>query len=207
MGNESSQAAMDRTMWNMRYTSKQMAGESKKCEKKQREEESKCLKAQAAGNTDIARVYASNAIREKTQAINLLRMSARIEAVAARVETAIRMKQVRAQSRTWLRLRPGALELSANVRTHPPRATLTCRRAALAADVVYYQRHRWHGFNLGLDGRREGALLAAHSINREACEFERGARTTRVRRAAASLLITRPLYADCQRDGQVREPV
>lgn len=94
MGNESSQAQMDKTLWNMKFTSKQMAAESRKCEKKQREEESKCLKAQAAGTTDIAKVYASNAIREKTQALNLLRMAARIEAVSARVESAIRMKQL-----------------------------------------------------------------------------------------------------------------
>lgn len=35
-----------------------------------------------------------NAIREKTQALNYLRLSSRIDAVAARLESAIRMKQV-----------------------------------------------------------------------------------------------------------------
>lgn len=46
------------------------------------------------GNVDVARVYAENAIRYKTQAVNYLKLSSRIEAVAARVEAAIRMNQV-----------------------------------------------------------------------------------------------------------------
>lgn len=37
-----------------------------------------------------ARIYAQNAIREKTQGLNYLKMSSRIDAVAARLETAIR---------------------------------------------------------------------------------------------------------------------
>jgi len=36
-----------------------------------------------------------NAIREKNQALNYLRLSSRIDAVGARLESAIRMKQVR----------------------------------------------------------------------------------------------------------------
>jgi charged multivesicular body protein 1 len=43
-----------------------------------------------------ARIYAENAIREKTQALNFIRMSSRVDAVAARLETAIRMQQVSA---------------------------------------------------------------------------------------------------------------
>ena len=46
------------------------------------------------GNTDGARIYASNAIRKKNEALNLLRLASRIDAVASRVETAVTMKQV-----------------------------------------------------------------------------------------------------------------
>lgn len=46
------------------------------------------------GNNDGARIYASNAIRKKSEALNLLRLSSRIDAVASRVETAVTMRQV-----------------------------------------------------------------------------------------------------------------
>jgi charged multivesicular body protein 1 len=41
-----------------------------------------------------ARIYAQNAIREKNQSLNFLRLGSRIDAVAARLETAIRMQDV-----------------------------------------------------------------------------------------------------------------
>ena len=43
---------------------------------------------------DGARIYAQNAIREKNQALNYLRLSARLDAVASRVQTAIDMASV-----------------------------------------------------------------------------------------------------------------
>ncbi|CAH2314767.1 charged multivesicular body 1b [Pelobates cultripes] len=46
------------------------------------------------GNTEIARIHAENAIRQKNQGINFLRMSARVDAVAARVQTAVTMGNV-----------------------------------------------------------------------------------------------------------------
>jgi hypothetical protein len=55
-----------------------------------------CLKqAIQKGNTEVARIHAENAIRQKNQAINFLRMSARVDAVAARVQTAVTMGKVR----------------------------------------------------------------------------------------------------------------
>ena len=46
------------------------------------------------GNTDGARIYAANAIRKKSESLNLLRLASRIDAVASRVETAVTMRQV-----------------------------------------------------------------------------------------------------------------
>ncbi|CAO3650059.1 unnamed protein product [Cunninghamella blakesleeana] len=43
-----------------------------------------------------ARIYASNAIRKKNEALNLLRLSSRIDAVASRVQTAVTMRKVTA---------------------------------------------------------------------------------------------------------------
>lgn len=42
----------------------------------------------------MARVHAENAIRQKTQSLNYLRMSARVDAVASRVQTAVQTKKV-----------------------------------------------------------------------------------------------------------------
>jgi charged multivesicular body protein 1 len=47
-----------------------------------------------AGNTEGARIYAQDAIREKNQAISHLRMASRIDACSSRIETAVRMNQV-----------------------------------------------------------------------------------------------------------------
>jgi len=46
------------------------------------------------GNVEGARIYAQNAIREKNQALNYLRLGSRLDAVASKIETAIRMNQV-----------------------------------------------------------------------------------------------------------------
>lgn len=46
------------------------------------------------GNTEGAKIYASNAIRKKNESLNLLKLSSRIDAVSARVETAVTMRQV-----------------------------------------------------------------------------------------------------------------
>merc|ERR1719234_1603435 len=43
---------------------------------------------------DGAKIYAQNSIRQKNQALNYLRLSSRIDAVAARVNTAVKMNQL-----------------------------------------------------------------------------------------------------------------
>ena len=43
---------------------------------------------------EVARIHAENAIRQKNQAVNFLRMSVRVDAVAARVQTAVTMGKV-----------------------------------------------------------------------------------------------------------------
>lgn len=42
----------------------------------------------------MARIHAENAIRQKSQSLNYLRMSARVDAVASRVQTALTTRQV-----------------------------------------------------------------------------------------------------------------
>jgi charged multivesicular body protein 1 len=79
-----------------KLTSKQMARSSKKCEKNQTLNKDKLKKAIAQGNMEGARIYAENVIREKNQALNFLRLGSRIDAVASRLEAAVRMQQVNA---------------------------------------------------------------------------------------------------------------
>lgn len=79
----------------MQFASRQLQNESKRCETKQKAEEKKVVEALQKGQTEVARIYASNAVREKTQSINFLKLASRMDAVCGRVENAIRMKTVR----------------------------------------------------------------------------------------------------------------
>ena len=79
-------------------TVKQMDRLAKKAEKDQRKEEAKIKKAIQQKNVEAARIYAENAIRKKNESLNYLRMSARIDAVKAKVESAYAMKDVRSNT-------------------------------------------------------------------------------------------------------------
>lgn len=51
-------------------------------------------KAIQQGNTEGAKIYASNAIRKKNESLNFLRLASRIDAVSSRVQTAVTMRSV-----------------------------------------------------------------------------------------------------------------
>ena len=91
MGNRIS---LQEELINLKMTSKQMVSASKKCEKQEKKYKKDVKKAIEKGNAEGARIYAQNTIREKTQGLNYLKMSSRIDAVAARLETAIRTKEM-----------------------------------------------------------------------------------------------------------------
>jgi charged multivesicular body protein 1 len=77
-----------------RMTSKTMGRESKKAEKNEALQKKKLHKAIAEGNLDVAKLYAQNAIREKSSALQYLRLQSRIDAVSSRLQQAIAMKNV-----------------------------------------------------------------------------------------------------------------
>lgn len=85
---------MEKHLFNLKFTAKQLDRNAKKCEKEEKTDKLKLKKAIQKGNMDGARIHAENSIRQKNQALNYMRMSSRIDAVAARVQTAITMKQV-----------------------------------------------------------------------------------------------------------------
>jgi len=91
MGNK---VSLEEELVNLRITSKQMQRGAKKCEKNEKAAVEKLKKSIKQGNSEGARIYAQDAIREKNQALNCLRLASRIDAVASRLETAVRMNQV-----------------------------------------------------------------------------------------------------------------
>mmetsp|Transcript_7645 Transcript_7645/g.14126 ORF Transcript_7645/g.14126 Transcript_7645/m.14126 type:complete len:216 (+) Transcript_7645:349-996(+) len=91
MGNS---VSLEDELINLRLTSKQMQRASKKCEKNEKAAVTKLKKAIQQGNSEGARIYAQDAIREKNQALNCLRLGSRIDAVSSRLETAVRMNNV-----------------------------------------------------------------------------------------------------------------
>ncbi|XP_027693235.1 charged multivesicular body protein 1b-like [Vombatus ursinus] len=87
-------SAMEKHLFNLKFAAKELGRSAKKCEKEEKAEKAKIKKAIQKGNTEVARIHAENAIRQKNQGVNFLRLSARVDAVAARVQTAVTMGKV-----------------------------------------------------------------------------------------------------------------
>ncbi|KAI6178559.1 hypothetical protein M3Y98_00513800 [Aphelenchoides besseyi] len=73
-------------LFNLKFAAKELSRNAKRCEKQEKEEKDKLTAALKKGNKEVAQVHAENAIRKKNESLNYLRMSARIDAVAARVQ-------------------------------------------------------------------------------------------------------------------------
>jgi len=86
--------ALENQLFQLKFTSKQLARLSKKCEKEEKAEKEKIRKCLEKDNNDGARIHAQNAIRQKNNAQNYLRLSSRVDAVSSRLESAIKMQQV-----------------------------------------------------------------------------------------------------------------
>ncbi|KAI9587335.1 charged multivesicular body protein 1b [Glossina fuscipes] len=89
-----STSAMEKHLFNLKFAVKELERNSKRCEKEEKLEKAKAKKAIQKGNMDVARIHAENAIRQKNQAVNYLRMSARVDAVASRVQSALTTRKV-----------------------------------------------------------------------------------------------------------------
>uniref|UniRef100_T1H578 Uncharacterized protein n=1 Tax=Megaselia scalaris TaxID=36166 RepID=T1H578_MEGSC len=70
-------SSMEKHLFNLKFAVKELERSSKKCEKDEKLEKAKAKKAIQKGNMDVARIHAENAIRQKNQSLNYLRMSAR----------------------------------------------------------------------------------------------------------------------------------
>ena len=85
---------MDETLFQLKFSAKQLEKLSKKAEKDQKKEEAQIKKALEKGDKERARIYAENAIRKKNESLNYLRMSSKVDATASRVQSAVTMKGV-----------------------------------------------------------------------------------------------------------------
>lgn len=85
---------MENHLFNLKFAAKDLERQAKKCEKSEKTEKTAIKKAIEKGNTEGAKIHAENAIRNKTNALSYRRMSARIDAVASRVQTAVTTKNV-----------------------------------------------------------------------------------------------------------------
>lgn len=94
MGNEMSQSAMEKHLFNLKFATKELERNSKRCEKEEKQEKAKTKAAIQKGNMEVARIHAENAIRQKNQSLNYLRMSARVDAVASKVQSAVTTRKV-----------------------------------------------------------------------------------------------------------------
>ncbi|ODN04597.1 Charged multivesicular body protein 1b [Orchesella cincta] len=87
-------SSMENHLFNMKFAVKELERNAKRSEKEEKAEKLKCKKAIAKGNMEVARIHAENAIRQKNQSLNYLRMSARVDAVVSRVQTAVTTRKV-----------------------------------------------------------------------------------------------------------------
>ncbi|XP_060603045.1 charged multivesicular body protein 1a-like [Ruditapes philippinarum] len=85
---------MDDTLFQLKFTTKQLERLANKAEKEQKKEQAKVKKAIQQKNIEGARIYAENAIRKKNEGLNYLRFAARVDAVASKVQTALTMKSI-----------------------------------------------------------------------------------------------------------------
>ncbi|KAF5403535.1 Charged multivesicular body protein 1 [Paragonimus heterotremus] len=85
---------MENQLFNLKFAAKSLEREAVRCEKVEREEQNKIKNDLKKGNSEGARIHAENAIRNKNQALSYRRMSARVDAVCSRVQTAITLKAI-----------------------------------------------------------------------------------------------------------------
>jgi len=101
---------LEKTLFQLKFTAKTLNKQAKKSQKDENTEKARVKKALQQGNTDIARICAANAIRKKTEALNMLRLASRVDAVTSRVETAVTMRQMTGSIASVVKGMDGAMQ-------------------------------------------------------------------------------------------------
>lgn len=87
------QVGLENTLFQLKFTSKQLQKQAQRAVKEEKQETTRLKKA-LNDSEEIAKIYASNAIRKKNERLQLLKLASRIDSVASRVQTAVTMRQV-----------------------------------------------------------------------------------------------------------------
>ncbi len=85
---------MEEQLFNLKFTSKQFTNSANKCMSQNKLEKKNLKNALKQGNHDGAKIYAQNAIRQHYQYLNYLKLASRIDAVASKLDTALKMNLV-----------------------------------------------------------------------------------------------------------------
>ncbi|KAJ6849866.1 ESCRT-related protein CHMP1B [Iris pallida] len=78
----------------LKFASKSLQRQAKKCEKEEKSEKLKVKKAIEKGNMDGARIHAENSIRKRGEQMNYLRLASRLDAVASRLDSQAKMQAI-----------------------------------------------------------------------------------------------------------------
>ncbi|CDO96339.1 unnamed protein product [Kluyveromyces dobzhanskii CBS 2104] len=84
---------LENTLFQLKFTAKQLNKQAAKSAREEKQELNK-LKKILNESEEIAKLYASNAIRKRNERVQLLKLASRVDAVASRVQTAVTMRQV-----------------------------------------------------------------------------------------------------------------
>jgi charged multivesicular body protein 1 len=94
MGGSNSKRKLEELIFDMRLNSKQLIKLSQKAQQEEKAEQLKAKKAMEKGLMDNARIHAENSIRKKSESLNYMRLSAKMDAVASRIATASRTEDM-----------------------------------------------------------------------------------------------------------------
>jgi len=93
-------ATLDDELFNLKFASKSLKKESTKSMKNMEIAKKKAADCMKKKDMESAQIYASNFIMHKNTSVNYLRLSVRLEAISAKLDTAIKMQQVTGQMAT-----------------------------------------------------------------------------------------------------------
>uniref|UniRef100_A0A7S0G4U7 Uncharacterized protein n=1 Tax=Rhodosorus marinus TaxID=101924 RepID=A0A7S0G4U7_9RHOD len=89
-------ADLSETLFNMKFTAKQMGRLAKKAHSSMEAEKKKCKKAIEESNVEGAKIHAENAVRNEKQEISYMRLQSRLDAVVSKLEAHTKMMTVTA---------------------------------------------------------------------------------------------------------------
>merc|ERR1712159_13578 len=87
-------AQMQEMVFSLKLQSKEIARMATKCTKEANKERAKIKKAMQQGNAEGARIFCENCIRQSRQHNQYLKLSARVDAVASKLDQAVQMNKV-----------------------------------------------------------------------------------------------------------------